>query len=153
MKNNYSKIGKILSIVLEFMFILLLIIIVVSIPILKLLNIEIYNIYLFVYPIGIAFLVLMRQFISMFKSLKDKKVFQEQNIKKLSTSMKMSFIIFMLILIMIPIYIFKYKFIIGTLLFLIFIDILFLGVGIALYILEELFKEAINYKEENDLTI
>ena len=34
-----------------------------------------------------------------------------------------------------------------------FMSILFFAVGIALYILSELFKEATTYKEENDLTI
>ena len=33
-----------------------------------------------------------------------------------------------------------------------FIGILFFGVGIALYLLKELFKEAIEYKEENNLS-
>ena len=36
---------------------------------------------------------------------------------------------------------------------LIFITGLFLGVSIALYILSELFRQATDYKQENDLTI
>ena len=36
---------------------------------------------------------------------------------------------------------------------LIFLTVLFLGVSIALYILSELFSQATNYKQENDLTI
>ena len=34
-----------------------------------------------------------------------------------------------------------------------FLSILFLGVSIALYVLAELFKEATQYKQENELTI
>ena len=36
---------------------------------------------------------------------------------------------------------------------LVFMTILFLGVAIALYILAELFRQATEYKSENDLTI
>ena len=36
---------------------------------------------------------------------------------------------------------------------LIFLAVLFFGVSIALYILSELFRQATDYKEENDLTI
>ena len=36
---------------------------------------------------------------------------------------------------------------------LLFLCILFLGVSIALYILSELFKQATEYKKENELTI
>ena len=36
---------------------------------------------------------------------------------------------------------------------LVFLAILFFGVSIALYILAELFRQATDYKEENDLTI
>ena len=36
---------------------------------------------------------------------------------------------------------------------LLFLCILFLGVSIALYILSELFRQATEYKKENDLTI
>ena len=107
-----------------------------------------------IYPNGIILLMITHKFINLFDSLRLNKPFCEKNVKLLKATGIISFIGSVLWLID-----FLYEIILAgsedivsncTLLFL---SILFLGVSIALYILSELFRQATEYKKENDLTI
>ena len=108
-----------------------------------------------IYPCGILFLGLIYQFVGLFNSLKENNPFCNANVIKLNRGMIISFIISVLIVIALcfsiflygDYYTFSFNVCVG------FICLLFFGVGIALYILNELFKEATIYKEENELTI
>ncbi len=96
------------------------------------------------YVSGIPALIIIYQFIKLFESLKDANPFVTKNSNYLKTSSFCSLII--AIEYFISIFIFKSV-------FTIIIMMIFIIAWIGLYILSELFKQAINYKEENDLTI
>ena len=107
-----------------------------------------------IYPNGIALLVIVRQFIGQFDSLKNRKPFCMENVKRLKTSGVASLIETALWTIDLLYTVFLAK---GAdvliILVLAFLIILFAGVSIAFYILAELIKQATEYKEENELTI
>ena len=107
-----------------------------------------------IYPNGIILLLITRNFIKLFDSLKNNKPFCKENVKILLQTSIISFIgsIFWLIDLLYELYLVNSKDIVFNAI-LIFLSILFLGVAIALYILSELFNQAYNYKTENDLTI
>lgn len=105
------------------------------------------------YPNGICFLVFVKQFVDLFNLLKENKPFCNTTVKKLSIAGKAAGIIAIILGIET---IFDIIVIKGEMMFALilgFICILFLGVSIALYILSELFRQAKEYKEENDLTV
>lgn len=107
-----------------------------------------------IYPCGIGLLVLIYEFIGLFDSLKKSNPFCQENVNRMRRGMLASFIISIGIGISLLLTIFVYDYYSLQLqVALTFMCILFLGIAIALYILKELFKEAINYKEENELTI
>ena len=107
-----------------------------------------------IYPCGILLLIMVYYFIEIFKSLEDNNPFDIKNVIRMKKSMIICFIISLLVIIDFLITIFVYNYYTLQLkLALLFIGILFFGVAIALYIISELFKKAIEYKEENDLTI
>lgn len=107
-----------------------------------------------IYPSGILFLGFIYQFIKLFKQLKIEKPFTKETVRYLKTSMTLSFIIGFIILIALLLSIIIYPtYTLTVKISLTFFSILFFGVGIALYLLSELFKQATEYKEENDLTI
>ena len=153
MNHNYRGIGKVLDVILRLCFVFGIILLILIVPILKYLGFEITLFYLFIYPIGIGFLVLMYQFMGLFQSLSNNDPFCKNNVTKIGIAMSSSFgiAIFIFLSFLVAIYIYQYR--LSFVICLLFMDILFLGVGIALYILRELFKEAISYKEENELTI
>jgi len=96
------------------------------------------------YPSGILALYIVYKFISMFKTLKKNNPFVAENVKNLK---HISFSCFAIAIIyFIAIFIFESVF--TAIIFMIF-TIAFLGA----YILAEVFNQAIEYKEENDLTI
>lgn len=102
---------------------------------------------------GITMLVIVKQFIELFNSLKIEKPFCENTVKKMNTASIASGIMTVLFFIETI-----YKFALDNSdikinCILVFMTILFLGVAIALYILAELFRQATEYKSENDLTI
>ena len=102
---------------------------------------------------GITMLVIVKQFIELFDSLKIEKPFCENTVKKMNTASIASGIMTVLFFIETI-----YKFALDNSdikinCILVFMTILFLGVAIALYILAELFRQAMEYKSENDLTI
>ena len=107
-----------------------------------------------IYPCGISFLVLIYQFIGLFNSLKESNPFCKENPKRMNIGMISSIVtcIFILIALLLSILVYN-QYTLELKVALSFIFILFFGVSIALYILKELFIEAINYKEENELTI
>lgn len=102
---------------------------------------------------GTTMLVIVKQFIGLFNSLKIEKPFCENTVKKMNTASIASGIMTVLFFIETI-----YKFALDNSdikinCILVFMTILFLGVAIALYILAELFRQATEYKSENDLTI
>ena len=102
---------------------------------------------------GITMLVIVKQFIGLFDSLKIEKPFCENTVKRMNTASIASVIMTVLFFIETI-----YKFSLNNSdikinCILAFMTILFLGVAIALYILAELFRQATEYKSENDLTI
>lgn len=122
--------------------------------ILEVLNIKFDLLVFLIYPSGILFLMLVYQFIKLFKLLKIENPFSMIMVKYLKETMWISFIIGIIILIALLLSIFVYPtYTIAVKISLTFFTILFIGVGIALYLLSELFKQATEYKEENDLTI
>ena len=114
------------------------------------------NIYsmIIIYPNGILMLGIIYQFIKLFKSLEDNTPFIYENVKTLKKAGVISFVMSILWLIdlLVMIFIMNNTYI-NYIIVLLFLAILFFGVAIALYILSELFRQATEYKEENDLTI
>lgn len=150
-----KSIGSLLKIVLQVCMVLGGIILVCLYPILKYFNLHFDLFTIMIYPCGIGLLLLIYQFIGLFNSLKENNPFCHDNVIRLNKSMIVSFVISILIVIALCFSIFLYNDY-YTLSFNIcvgFICLLFFGVGIALCILKELFKKAIAYKEENELTI
>ena len=149
-----NGIGKFLKVFLQICFwggIVLLIALPLIAQIAKLhLNASIYVIY----PNGIVLLVIVKQFIGQFDSLKNKNPFCMENVKRLRISGIASLVETVLWTIDLLYTIFLAK---GAdvviVLGLAFMIILFAGVAIAFYILAELIKQATEYKEENELTI
>ena len=107
-----------------------------------------------IYPNGIILLLITRNFIKLFDSLKNNTPFCTENVKILKKTGVICFIesIFWLIDLGYQVLFINSKDIVFNVT-LGFLSILFLGVAIALYILSELFKQAYDYKEENELTI
>lgn len=110
------------------------------------------NIVIF-YPNAICLLVIVWQFIGLFDILKNSNPFCENTVKRLLAAAKASGVasVFWILDLLYE------TFIAGIMtpfvLVLGFMVILFIGVTIALYILSELFKQGLEYKNENDLTI
>ena len=144
-----NGLGNILKIILQICFWGGIVFLILLLIILK--NISIFEIML--YLNGITMLVIVKQFIGLFDSLKIEKPFCENTVKRMNTASIASGIMTVLFLIETI-----YKFAsdnsdIKINCILVFMTILFLGVAIALYILAELFRQATEYKSENDLTI
>ncbi len=107
-----------------------------------------------IYPNGIVLLIIVKQFIKLFDSLKNNQPFSKSNVIILKNTAKVALIesiLWLLDLLYEMILAKSYDILI--ILVLSFLSILFLGVSIALYVLAELFKEATQYKQENELTI
>ncbi len=149
-----NGIGKLLKIFLQICFYCGIIILVVLPFLLNKLGFNLGASMYVIYPNGIVLLMITHKFINLFDSLRLNKPFCEENVKILKTTGIISFIGSLLWLMD-----FLYEIILvhsEDIIFnctLLFLCILFLGVSIALYILSELFKQATEYKKENDLTI
>ena len=145
-----NGIGKFLKVFLQICFwggIVLLIALPLIAQIAKVhLNASIYVIY----PNGIVLLVIVKQFIGQFDSLKNKNPFCIENSKRLKNCCIASLIETVLLIIDLLYMIFLAK---SDDIFVLLVMILFIGVSIAFYILSELIKQATEYKNENDLTI
>ena len=107
-----------------------------------------------IYPNGIVLLLIAHKFIQLFDSLKNNNPFCENNVMLLRKTGKLAFIgaIFWLIDLLYELMLAR-SFDIVFILVISFLIILYIGVSIALYILSELFKQATEYKNENELTI
>ena len=146
--------GSVLKVLLELAF-YTGIIIVISLPfVLTNFKISLGPCIWIVYTCGLVLLAIVRQFIKLFDSLKNNNPFCMENVKTLRKSGVLSLVlaIFWLLDILYEAFLAKSDEIITYLTFF-FLFILFIGVSIALYILSELFKQAVGYKEENELTI
>ena len=155
MKKDKTKIiATTISILLKISIVIGVILLLCLWEILEVLNIKFDLLVFLIYPSGILFLMLVYQFIKLFKLLKIENPFSMIMVKYLKETMWISFIIGIIILIALLLSIFVYPtYTIAVKISLTFFTILFIGVGIALYLLSELFKQATEYKEENDLTI
>lgn len=153
-KNKTKTIATVISLLLKICIGIGIILLLALWKILEGLNIKFDLLVFLIYPSGILFLMLVYQFIKLFKLLKIENPFSMIMVKYLKETMWISFIIGIIILIALLLSIFVYPtYTIAVKISLTFFTILFIGVGIALYLLSELFKQATEYKEENDLTI
>ena len=148
-----NGLGKILRIVLIVGFFLSIPMIIVSPMLLHHTRNSIYSAFI-IYPNGLLMLGIIHQFIKLFKSLEDNKPFTSKNVKILKNtsiiSLAMSILWILDLLFMIIIMKNTY---VNYIIVMSFLSLLFFGVAIALYILAQLFNQATQYKEENDLTI
>ena len=110
------------------------------------------NIVIF-YPNAICLLIIIHQFVGLFDSLKNSNPFCENTVRRLKFSSKICGVASIFWIIDFLYEALLVKNIISVLLTLLFLVILFIGVTIALYILSELFNQALKYKNENELTI
>lgn len=147
-------IGKILKIFLQICFLGGIAVLIILPFLLQMVGLRFNASAFVIYPNGIALLVIVRQFIGQFDSLKNKNPFCMENVKRLRISGIASLVETVLWTIDLLYTIFLAK---GAdvviVLGLAFMIILFAGVAIAFYILAELIKQATEYKEENELTI
>lgn len=119
-------------------------------------NLKIDKILIIVYLSSIPSAFLIMQFIDIFKGLRSGNIFDKTNLKRLKISYIISFIICLMYIINGVIIIFnnieKELFIMYSI-FTYVISLVFLIFGIGLMVLSEIYKRAIKYKEENELTI
>lgn len=107
-----------------------------------------------IYPNSLLMIGITIQFIKLFKSLERNNPFNYENVKTLKIGSIISFVMSIIWIIDMLFMIFMIgNTYINYIIVLVFLAILFFGVSIALYILAELFRQATDYKEENDLTI
>ena len=127
---------------------------IILIPFLLSNNYSVFYSMLIVYPNGLLMIGIAIQFIKMFKSLEKNQPFTQDNVNILKKTGFLSFIMsgLWIIDLLIMLFIIKNTYI-NYIIVLLFLFILFLGVGIALWTLSLLFMQATKYKEENDLTI
>ena len=116
------------------------------------------NLFSMIIVTGIIALFIIYQFIKIFENLKRNILFSTDNSKRLNTISKSFFIISSIYLIISILIIILIKDIIADLIsyilaFSIMLMIIFAVSGIGIKILNEIYKKAIEYKEENDLTI
>lgn len=107
---------------------------------------------------GIIALFIIYQFIKIFQHLKDNELFCEDNVKRLNTVGINCFVIstiYFITVVFVIATITKYfqEFIYYILFSLTILAIIFVVAGLGIKILNEIYKKAIEYKEENDFTI
>ena len=144
---NFLKIIVIIGIIFSIPTIIL-------IPFLLSNNYSVFYSMLIVYPNGLLMIDIAIQFLRMFRSLEKNQPFTQDNVNILKKTGFLSFIMsgLWIIDLLIMMFIIKNTYI-NYIIVLLFLFILFLGVGIALWTLSLLFSQATKYKEENDLTI
>lgn len=146
--------GNILKIVLQLSFVFGILILIIFPMIIAHTNISLNpNVILF-YPNAICLLLIIYQFIGLFNSLKENNPFCVNTVKRLKRSQNICAIasLFWIFDFVFETFIVKNTSVL-VIIVLIFMCILFIGVTIALYLLAELFKKAMEYKNENELTI
>lgn len=152
-KSNNQKVGKIIKIIL-------IIGMIISIPIMGIIpfllkhSISLIHSMLIIYPNGILMLGIIWQFVKLFKSLEMNNPFNRDNVKILKDAGTISYIMSVLWFIdLLDLLLIIKNYYINYIIVLVFLTLLFIAIGISLYILSALFKQATDYKEENDLTI
>lgn len=96
------------------------------------------------------------QFIGIFRSLENNDVFDKENLKRLRISYVSSIVMGIMYLINSILLFFSSEdenWVIIYMLLTYIITLVFLIFGVGLIVLSEIYKKAIKYKEENDLTI
>lgn len=148
-----SKIGKFIKIFLIIGIIISVPLIIISPMLLNHTSKLMYSMFI-IYPNGLLILIFAYQFIKLFKSLEDNNPFNDDNVKTLKISGIISLItsIMWIVDLLFMIFVIKNTYV-NYIIVLLFLAALFFGVSIALYILSELFRQATEYKKENDLTI
>ena len=148
-----DKMGNILKIIVV-IGIVFSIPVIIFIPFLLSNNYSVLYSMLIVYPNGLLMIGIAIQFLKMFRSLEKNQPFTQDNVNILKKTGILSFIMsgLWIIDLLIMIFIIKNTYI-NYIIVLLFLFILFFGVGIALWTLSLLFLQATKYKEENDLTI
>ncbi len=153
MKINTEQAGKILKRIIKIAFLVAIPIIIILPFIIKGENNIIFYMSI-IYPNSILMLGIMYQFVRLFSSLEKNNPFTIENVNILSTTSKISYSMSLLWIIDLFILLFGIKNNdLNYLIVIIFLSILFFGVGVALWLLSVLFEKATNYKEENELTI
>lgn len=110
---------------------------------------------------GIVALFIIHKFIKIFRNLRDNKLFEEDNIKYLNQVSNLSVIIgilYFIVLLGVSIVLGKYVSfgLLSNVLIKVLISVFsiaFLIFGIGIKVVNEIYKKAIEYKEENDLTV
>ncbi len=115
-------------------------------------------VYIMVISTGIMALFIIMQFIKIFKNLKENILFCKDNSKRLNIASNSCFVMsIMYFIISILMFCIMYNlsetFIYYISAFSIMFTIIFIVSGIGIKILNEIYKKAIKYKEENDFTI
>ena len=146
--------GNILKMILQIFLYVGTIILIILPFILQMFGLNLGSSIFIIYPNGIILLLIVNKFIKLFESLKNNKPFCENNVNILKSTGKLAFIgsCFWMTDLLYEVILTK-TFDIVFIIVIIFLFILYFGVSIALYILSELFKQATEYKEENELTI
>ena len=145
--------GSILKILLQIVLILGIVILIAFPFIIYYSNLQVNpNIVIF-YPNAICLLLIVWQFIGLFDTLKNSNPFCENTVKRLMSASRVSEVASVFWILDLIYEAFIAKVLSPFVLVLCFMVILFIGVTIALYILAQLFKQGLEYKIENDLTI
>lgn len=149
-----NGLGRILKVFLQTFFFGGIILLIIWPFQLKILGLELNAIAAVIYPNGIALLAIVYQFIGLFDSLKNNNPFCMENVKRMKyagIAALVEAILWGIDLIYEIVFAKSQELLFIAIL--IFLFILFIGVAIALYMLSELFKQATEYKTENELTI
>lgn len=114
--------------------------------------------YILIYLSAIPALVMIIAFLQIFNTLKQENPFEKKNIKRLGTSCIASIVIGVIyainvLLIYLGVGMVQERFFIIYPLANVAISIIFLVFGIGIVVLKEIYRKAIEYKDENDLTI
>lgn len=146
--------GHIIKNILQFFYYMGILILIILPFILNIFECNVNASYLIIYPNGIVLLMIANNFIKLFDSLKENKPFCENNVKLFKKTGIIAFIgAWIWILNLLYEICLAKNFDISFILLMLFLFVLYFGVSIALYILSEMFKQATEYKEENELTI
>lgn len=112
------------------------------------------TIFLMIIITGIVALFIIYQFIKIFKNLKSNILFSKENSTRLNIISNSCFIMSITYFaIIVLIFFILQNFLYYIFIFLLTFTFIFLVVGIGIKILNEIYKKAIEYKEENDFTI
>ncbi len=149
-----NGIGKILKFFLQIGFYVGIVFLIILPFILNKMGFNLKSCMFVLYPNGILLLLMIHKCIEFFNSLEQNKPFCDENVKIFKTTAIASLTSSILWFID---FIYEIIFMKSTdtifYCILIFLCALFLGISIALFILSELFRQATEYKKENDLTI